>query len=114
TSTWTPVLTTRAFVAAPLLDSSSGWACTAISRNEPSQRLSRPEVADVGSGCSASASARSLRAGSTSAAACSRLAADIQDPSRRAGWTADLAAGRVAVRLGDLADDPQHECPESK
>src|SRR6266566_4365327 len=36
TSTWTPSATYAAIVAAPLLDSSSGWACTASSRSGPS------------------------------------------------------------------------------
>src|SRR5260370_8798009 len=49
TRTSAPSRTYFAIVAAPLLDSSSGWACTAISRSGPSPHASAVRDANYGS-----------------------------------------------------------------
>src|SRR5262249_24563518 len=86
TRTSTPSRTYLAIVAAPLLDSSSGWACTAISRSGPA-----PPQASVGAG---------TRSGSVCAGAEAwlRLAVDILRIPLDAAWIGVNAPSQNASR----------------
>src|SRR5579859_3368179 len=94
-------------VAAPLLDSSSGCACTAMSRNGPSPPLSAPMDRAAGCGCPAPASAGSRCASSVCAAALPRLGDDMRSIPLDGRVQRHLVAalGRCAARRPTLARD---------